>query len=334
MQKQARCKARAIHAKPKEPLAEGIMKNRPYGFFTKMSDKELVVFAKKVVEEKGIRSRYGLVKEDRGLYQALWKRKLLDKIELEDKRRKVRNWNSLSDDELVVFAKKIVEEKEIKSRSELKARDNWPYLALLKRKLLDRIEFEEGNRDWELLSDKELVIYAKKFVEERGIRNRRGLQKEDSGLYCVLLKRKLLDRIRFEYKRRKVRNWNSLSDDELVVFAKKIVDEKEIRNRRGLQKEDSGLNQVLRKRKLLDKIEFEESNRDWRSKCDEELVVFAKEFVARRGIRNRYGLEKEDRRLYQTLLKRKLLDAVFSEIEKFKEIEAVREVVEALREFP
>jgi hypothetical protein len=45
-----------------------------------MSDKEIVAYAKKVVEEKGIRSRSGLANEDSGLYSVLWKRNLLDRV--------------------------------------------------------------------------------------------------------------------------------------------------------------------------------------------------------------------------------------------------------------
>jgi hypothetical protein len=274
MQKQVTPRTAQPREGIRKPLAEGIMKRRPHSFFTKMSDNEFVAFAKKVVEEKGIKNRSGLRIEDQGLYYALWKRKLLDEVEFE---KSYRDWGAMSDEELVAFAKKVVEEKRIKSRNGLKKEDSGLYQALRKRKLLDKIGFETIRRDWESMSGKELVALGKKLVAKEGITSRNGLKREDAGLYKVLQKRNFLDKIEFESKRKKKRNWTPLSD--------------------------------------------------------KELVLVAKEFVAKKGIKNRSGLENDDSGLYQALLKRKLLDAVFSDLEKFKEREAVREVCNALSEF-
>jgi hypothetical protein len=64
----------------------------------------------------------------------LWKRKLIDRVGLE---KKVRDWASMNDEELVGFAKRFIEEKKITGRNEVAKADHGLYQALRKRKLID-----------------------------------------------------------------------------------------------------------------------------------------------------------------------------------------------------
>jgi hypothetical protein len=66
----------------------------------------------------------------------LWKRKLIDRVGLE---KKVRDWASMNDEELVGFARKFVGEREITGRAELKKADSGLYTTLGKRKLIDAV---------------------------------------------------------------------------------------------------------------------------------------------------------------------------------------------------
>ena len=66
---------------------------------------------------------------------------------------------------------------------------------------------------------------------------------------------------------------------------------------------------------------------------DEEFAARAKAFMEEKGIIGRRELAKADYGLYQALLRRKLLDSVFSEIESDKRGEAVLGIIEAVRKF-
>ncbi|NYZ74392.1 hypothetical protein H0O00_04575 [Candidatus Micrarchaeota archaeon] len=64
-----------------EPLAEKLQKQRrSRGFFSNMSNDELVSFAQGFVRKKGITKRTELQNTDSGLYYALWERKQLDRV--------------------------------------------------------------------------------------------------------------------------------------------------------------------------------------------------------------------------------------------------------------
>jgi hypothetical protein len=69
------------------------------------------------------------------------------------------------------------------------------YQALRDRHLLDRLEFPIDGRAWRRYSDDEFVQFAQKSIEVRKIKNRRGLQNADPGMYKALWKRHLLDRV-------------------------------------------------------------------------------------------------------------------------------------------
>jgi hypothetical protein len=249
--------------KAMEPMAEGIQR-KPNSFYAKMSDVELVGFAKRLVEARGIRGRKELEKAYRGLYEGLRRRKLIDEIGLEEK---LRDWASMNDEELVGFAKRFIDEKKITGRKELEKADKGLYRALRNRGLIERIGLENSNvehRKWALMEDGELVGFAKRFIEDKKITGRKELEKADLGLYNVLRRRKLVEVVRLENSNIEHRTWTSMTDGELVEVARKFIDERGITGRSELEKADRGLYQALRKRKLIDAVfaPLEQKKRD------------------------------------------------------------------------
>ncbi|MBU0533062.1 hypothetical protein KKB44_06235 [Candidatus Micrarchaeota archaeon] len=241
-----------------------------------MNDEEIVEYTEEFMRE-GIREREELRKADEGLYAALFRRKLLDKVGFEEKREE-RGWTSMSDEEIVGYAKKFMEENGISRRGKLQKADGGLYRILRKRRLLDEIRFEERRRDWKAMSDEKLIGYAKGFIEKEEIGGTRELMNADKGLYSVLRRRKLLDKVGFETKKREMRNWKAMTDDEIIKYARKTMEEEGISGREELRKVDSGLCSVLRRRKLLDRV-FSSIDQSRRREAILQVVEAMEEFA-------------------------------------------------------
>ena len=156
-------------------------KKRQYGFLTNMSESKLVEYAYELYRRDLTRGE--LQKKDRGLYNALYRRKLLNNFKT-----KQRDHKSLSNEELVKYTYDLYGEDI--TRGELSKKDNGLYSVLHKRKLLNNLKRER--RDHKSLSDKELI---ESIYKQYGRDVTRGeLREKDSGLYWVLRKRDLLDK--------------------------------------------------------------------------------------------------------------------------------------------
>ncbi|MFH0885327.1 MAG: hypothetical protein V1861_06475 [Candidatus Micrarchaeota archaeon] len=107
--------------------------------WAEMGKEELIAHAKGFIVERGIQGRKELAKADKGLYQALGKRKLLDEVGLADSRGERRDWAGMGKEELVAHAKEFIAENGIGGRGELEKADAGLYNALRKRKLLDEV---------------------------------------------------------------------------------------------------------------------------------------------------------------------------------------------------
>jgi len=306
--------------KKQEPLAEGLQVVVPIDSqgrrtWSRISDKDIVRFAQKTMREGKITGKGELRKADLGLYDVLRKRGLFGKVGFKEKRR---SWRSVSDEEVVDFARKFMEENGITGRKELEKADSGLYLVLRTRELLERIGFADKKRrkrPWKDMRDDEVVEYAKKVMREKKVTGRKEMCKTDSGLYEILRIRGLVNEVGFEEERKK-RDWKDMSDGEVVVLTRKLMEEKGISGRHELVKADSGLYNLLRRRRLLDKVGFEKKQRPWKDLSDEEIVRFAWKAMKEKEITGRHELEKADRRLYQVLLKRGLLDRVGFEEKK------------------
>ena len=219
--------------------------------WSSISDDELVLYAKSIIKEKGIIGLTELYNADHALYEALRKRALLDKFGFERRHRERRDWFPMSDDELIHYTQSFVKEKEITKKSELKKSDTGLFMVLRRRTLLSKIVFEGKHKDWQSMNEIQLVEYAQTILKEKGISGRYELQKATPGLYNILRKKLLLDKIVFEQKRRE---WSSRSDDELVQYAQSFMKETEITRRCELKKFDFGLFKALLRRNLLSYI--------------------------------------------------------------------------------
>jgi uncharacterized protein YihD (DUF1040 family) len=295
--------------------------------WSKYSDDELVEYAQRFIEENEIKSRSGLQSADNGLYRTLHRRKLIDWVEFKADERA---WHRHSDDGLVEYAQKFVDENGIESRKGLQRAEGGLYWTLIRRELIDKVDFKGDERAWRRHSDDELVEYAQRFVDGKEIRSRSGLDRADGGLYSALRKRKLVNEIEFEADERA---WSRYSDDELVDYAQRFVEENEIASRKGLAKIGGGLYQAMRGRKLIDKVTFKADERAWRFYSDDELVEYAQRYIKESGIQNRKGLERADIGLYSTLIQRKLIGRVFSSVEQNRDSLGIEEISDAMDEF-
>jgi hypothetical protein len=240
----------------KNPLAEGIvpLDKRRRRSWSSLTDEKLISYGKRFMREKGINRRNELKKAVSGLYETLRRRGLLDRVGFQEKRRKMRPWKDMKDEMIIEYTIKFMEEKDIGWRIELLEADQGLYDVLWKRGLLDMVGLSKERRDWSSLTDNKLVSFAKNFLMQNEINGRVELQKADGSLYNALWRRGLLDRVGFQKKRRKMRSWKQMDDEELMKFARKYMKEKGITKRKGLERGDHGLYAALRKRKLLDLV--------------------------------------------------------------------------------
>ncbi|MDO8554382.1 MAG: hypothetical protein Q7S22_06235 [Candidatus Micrarchaeota archaeon] len=248
--------SRDISVQPKTStvllLAEGLVKGNiqitvksKYRNWQAMSNDEVIAYAKTYCAEKGIKKISELAKgsnkntglcyqlQKRNLVCNVFERKKFEEVTLDDRTFRIplnaegnRNWITISDDEIVAYARAYCKERKITKSSELEKgenADNGLYLILRKRKnsdgtplfdqVFERKKFEEvtlagrtfrillnaeGNRKWETVSDDEITAYAKAYIAEKGIKKPFELQKgpnKNSGLSHQIYKRKLTDRV-------------------------------------------------------------------------------------------------------------------------------------------
>ncbi|MFH1685390.1 MAG: hypothetical protein ABH983_03720 [Candidatus Micrarchaeota archaeon] len=164
-----------------------------------------------------------------------------------------RLWSKMSDTEIVEHVTKMMEERGISGKTELRKADSGLYYILIRREVHGKIGFDEKRRPWKDLSDEELVEYVRKVLTENEITEKGELYKLDSGLYSLLQRRGLIEEIGFVEKQRKRRSWKRMGDEEIVEYARKMMEENGITKRKELENADSGLYNVVRKRGLLDR---------------------------------------------------------------------------------
>ncbi len=234
-----------------------------------------------------------------------------------------RSWSKMADDQIVDYARELMDEKGITGRKELDDTDRGVYLILRKRRLLDRVGFvgrQKKRRSWKGLSDEEIVEFTQKWMKEKRIARRGELFRVDHGLYEILRIRRLLGKIEFVEQQKKRKYWIKMSDEEVVRYARKIVERKGIRKRDEFQRNYRGIYSALWKRGLLDEVGFEErkKERSWKDKSSDEIVDIAQKFMRKRGITGRRELAQADQGLYEVLRNRRLMDNVGFEVKRRK----------------
>jgi hypothetical protein len=227
--------------------------------WSSMGEDNLVMLAQSIVNGDGIRKKSGLEKNHPQLYDALRKRGLLGQVSFPETRVE-RKWGRMSDEGLMRHAQEFIDLEGIRNRSSLMRIDLGLYYALTRRNMLDWVEFEEAPLErkpkgfYQAMDDAALIEYATKLMQENGIRTRSGLMAHSSRLYKFLSDRNLLGAIEFEKQRREARGWESVSDDNLVGMAMRMLIGLGTERAGDLKDADPGLYEILRKRGLLPRV--------------------------------------------------------------------------------
>jgi hypothetical protein len=333
----------------RKPMAEGIipLDQRGRRIWSALSDEELVSYAQGIIDQ-GKGSRTSFSKGNVGLCKALRKRtdgqgrRLYDRLEFKADERA---WHRYSDEELVGYAQKYVTDNGIPSIAELNRRDSGIYQALKRKdadgkKLVSRLEFPEGNMNWQSMSDSEMTAFAQEYIEKNGIRSRTELVKKHLKLYTALKREdgkgeRVIGRLRFPEGQVK---WRLMGNKELIAYGQGYVDENGIRHIRELMLRNSRLfNALLRDvgdgGRALDRVVFPETRNRWAKIDDEGLVEFGKKFLEENRISTRKELYEQNGSLYSALLKRKLMEQVFAGIDRKENDGGLQEIADALGEF-
>jgi len=301
---------------PKQARQRRIRRHtRPPGYFSSMSDDDLVKFASDIIEKNSLESRKALQRFDSGIYQALLKRKLIDALSFKNDSRR---WSKYSDEELLGFAKKHIEENGIRVQKDFHKSDPSLFTTCARRGLMKMLSFERTDLKWALLSDEQLLEHASKLMAEKGIESRGKLQREDGGFYHSLRMRALLDRIPFKAMQR---DWSSMDDEKIVEYAQGVVDKNELRSLRALDSMDTGLCQTVYRRHLTGHLIFHRKAAVQKKKApqailrfkdmdDEALVASGRKLVDEKGILDRTEFQRISKTLYLELKERGLLGKI------------------------
>ncbi len=240
------------------------------------------------------------------------------------------DWNALGNRRIVSHANWLLMERGIRNRHELRNEDNALLMSLRRRGLLDEVHFMDRQQHRRWGTDEELLAFAQSYIDLNGITNSNELQKRDGGLNHALRRRSLMDRINFKV-RRKIKSWGA--DEELIETAKRYVSDKGIRNPRQLRKSCRTMYAALERRRLFGEVGFEsmQVKRSWGTNA--EIIDYAAAAIRDGRILKRGQLQKMDGGLYKILLKRGLLDAVFTRLERSAHLSCVDEVLDAVDSF-
>jgi len=337
MRKMKKPPAEELRKKKEEPLAEGLQIAVPTDsrgrLWSKMSDEEMVEYAKKVMKKKGITRKIKLIKADHPLYEGLRKRRLIDKIEFEEE---PRSWKNVSDKEIIELARKLMNEHGILLKKELYHLDRGLHSILYKRGLLGEVGFEERQRSWENMSNVEVIEFVKRLMKTEKITGKTEFEKFDRGLFGVLRRRGLLDEVGFEEKKRKHRSWKDMDNEEIVEYTKKSMEKEGIQHKDELVKLDRGLYSVLYRRNLLGEVGFVEKQRDrrsWKDMDNEGIIEIARNLIKEKGITLRGEFRSVDSGLYEILRKREIVELAFADADQQKTDLARDAVIDALDAF-
>ncbi|MEM0438170.1 MAG: hypothetical protein QXU54_02615 [Candidatus Micrarchaeia archaeon] len=235
--------------------SEGPMR-KPRGFYARMMDSELVEYARSFCKKHKITMRKELFIEDAGLYQTLNMRRLLPQVIPNSRTKSVPVRWPTDDNDMLVLGVEYCRKNGITSRGELYKLNPKLYHALRYRNMLDTVGLSAKQIEYlSSKSDDELVGIALGICLNENITKRSHLHIRSPTLYTHLLKRKLLGKVIPEsFHKRPKRNWNLLTDGELVEMGRDYCLVNWVKSRTELLKSYFSLYNELRKRKRLDEI--------------------------------------------------------------------------------
>ena len=167
-------------------------KRKPYGFYSDKTDRELIDYGEGQGYDK--LTRTDLSKENSGYYEECRKRKIVEKLIPETKRKPRGFYSKKTDEELIEYG--MGWEYDKLTRKELGKENVSYYKECLERKIVEKLIPETKVKPsgfYKNKSVKELIDYGIEQGYDKLTRN--GLKKEDGGYYLECWKRKLLDKL-------------------------------------------------------------------------------------------------------------------------------------------
>jgi hypothetical protein len=309
---------KTLRAKFREIVNRGKCEQNPHnkrvnGFFSKMTEEKLEDFVKKMISKYDIKTKSDLRKRDSTLYKELVERKIIGKIKFE-RQRVTHNLKKLTDSQLLWRARKSMREKGIETRSQFSKIDHGLYKELKRRGLVSKLKLQVIFK-WASMSDEQLLQCARKLMKEKKIEYKKDLEEADGRLVQILRERKIYDRLPFKSDHIL---WKNMSDKEILDIAIETIKREKITEEREVYKRHRSLFGILQRRNLLQKLKLRRVRITWKNYSESQLVDYAKGYVCDNSIRGRTHLLNTNVSLYGALLRRRLLAAVFAEIEKSK----------------
>jgi hypothetical protein len=114
--------------------------------------------------------------------------------------KKLLAFSNMRKDAIFTYALRIISEEGIKDRLGLKKAEPGLFGALMRRcakqpDLLERLGLTMNERQWDVMTDRELYAYAEKRADGLDRMNVVGLMDKDRELYTTLFQRRLLDKL-------------------------------------------------------------------------------------------------------------------------------------------
>ncbi len=221
-------------------------------------------------------------------------------------------WQKMKDKEIVEAAIQRIAEQGIKGRNEFQTAFRQHYNVLCSRSLLDRIGLNESRRgSWRLMSDNEVLLLARAQIKEGKLKRKTDFKTRHSRTYKEVRKRGILAKLNFKPQSR---DWSLLTDGQVVREGNRFLKKKGISGKKEMQDNGGwGIYGELRRRGLLDKVDFEEKHCSWASMANEKLLAHAQEQIKALKIKARGKFREKLGKVYDAVSSRGLLDSLHFE---------------------
>ncbi len=216
---------------------------------------------------------------------------------------RVNSWKSLSNYEVLEFARNFVSRNNISSRTQVARSNSRLYKELRTRNLFDELGFSLGPT-LSSLGDKELISRAKMLMEDGNFVRRSHFKKAHYGIYAELKKRDLVGELGFEQVGT---DRSSMSSEELVAQANKLVQEEGLSSVTEFIERHGAVYKALSDRGLHLQLEIKRKYVDWSVVPDSELISVAQEKMLKKGICTPGPFKEEFPGIYKQLRKRGLV---------------------------
>ncbi|MFP3949943.1 MAG: sigma-70 family RNA polymerase sigma factor [Candidatus Micrarchaeia archaeon] len=217
---------------------------------------------------------------------------------------RINRWKSLSDSEVLEFARNFISRSNILSRTQVANSHSRLYRELRTRGLFDELGLSP-EPPLSSLSDEALVSRAKKLKDEGNFVRRSHFRKAHYGIYDELRKRGLVGELGFEQAGT---DRSSMSNEELVAQANNIVREEGISSVTEFIERHGAVYKALCDRALHLQLGIKRKYVDWSGVPDSGLISIAQKKMLEKGICNPGSFKKAFPGVYKQLRKRGLVE--------------------------